>query len=357
MDNRSSTAHDDPVTQASKFFMDFRAGDGTPSVRRRFEKWLRASPEHVRAYLDVAAIWSTLPIGDPEGRINIHALLAAALESDDDSVVELRLTETNAGHRYYRFRPWAIAACLMLMVTLVAAGWLYVPEGRTYSTGIGEQRTLLLADGSTVIMNALTTIRVQMTKEARKITLIHGQAYFHDPDEPARPFIVRTGSTTVRAIGTEFDVNKRSDRTVVTVLEGQVAVAKSSASIGSIERRELLRDLAGSATKLTAVLVPAGEQVTVLAQNIFAPKRVDMGPVTAWMQQRLIFNNTPLEEVAHQFNLYSKRRLVIADPSLRSLGIGGEYSASDPAAMIEFLRSQPALHVIETGDEILVTHR
>ena len=352
------------MAQASEFFVHFRAGDVTPQVRRQFVKWVRASPEHIRAYLEVTAGWAELPTGDPEGRIDLEALLAAAQQSDEGNVVQLRSPQT-AAERHppdlspaYRVRPWTIAACLALIIALIGAVfWLYVPGGRTYSTGIGEQRTLLLTDGSTVILNALTTVRVHLTKSSREIDLIRGQAYFHDVDEPDRPFVVRSATSTVRAIGTEFDVDDQSDRTVVTVLQGQVAVTRSSTSIGSIEYRDLLRELKSSDSKLKAVLVPAGEQVTVLALNIPAPKRVDMAPVTAWMQQRLIFDGTPLRDVARQFNLYSRRRLVIADPSLGSIGISGDYSASDPAAMIGFLRSQPTLHVVETDDEILVTRQ
>lgn len=84
---------------------------------------------------------------------------------------------------------------------------------------------------------------------------------------------------------------------------------------------------------------------------------VNVQAVTAWMRQRLVFDGTPLEEVARQFNRYSKRRLVIADPSLLTVGVSGSYSASDPDALIGFLRSQPTLRVSQTGDEIKVTGR
>jgi transmembrane sensor len=350
----------DPVAEASEFFVEFRVGDITPAVRTRFEKWLRASPEHIQAYLEVAAGWSELPTADPEVRIDLQALLAAARDSDDDNVVHLRSSQADAGRAStpHHAQPWAIAASLALISAVIGAGlWLCTPEGRTYTTGIGEQRTLMLADGTTVILNALTTVRVHITKEARMITLIRGQAYFHDRDEPDRPFIVRSGTSTVRAIGTEFDVNNESDRTVVTVLDGQVAVAKSLAWIGNMRGREYLRNLAESANKAAGVLVPAGEQVTVLQQTIPPPTPADVTAVTAWMQQRLIFDATPLEKVAQQFNLYSKRRLVIADPSLKVVGVSGVYSAADPSALIGFLRSQPTLYIVETDDQIVVTTR
>lgn len=353
--------HPDLVAQASEFFVDFRVGDGTRADRARFEKWLRESPQHVQAYLEVAAGWSELPTSDPDGQIDVQEILARARSGGDDNVVPLRSGEAG-GRRSsaaVHARRWAIAASVAVMATLISTGlWLLTGrEGRTYSTGIGEQRTLLLADGSTITLNALTTVRVRMTPQARQITLIRGQADFHDVNEPDRPFIVRSGNSSVRAIGTKFDVDKEPDRTVVTVLEGQVAVANSLAWIESIGRRQLLRDLAQPTSNLQAVLVPAGEQVTVMARNIPAPTQVDLRAVTAWMRRRLVFNDTPLEEVARQFNRYGNRRLVIADPSLRTVGVSGSYSASDPDALIGFLRSQPTLHVLQRGNEVLVTRR
>jgi transmembrane sensor len=357
MDNSSSNTRQDRVAQASEFFIEFRAGDGTPTVRARFEKWLRSSPENVQAYLEIAAGWSELPTADPEGLIDIDALLGTLREWKDDNVVRIPLRQPDVPRaaRVNRARLWALAACLALVTLAGTAIWVISQSGRTYGTGIGEQRTLILADGSTVTLNALTTVVVHMTKEFREVTLVRGQAYFHDTDEPTRPFIVRAGKSSVRAIGTEFDVDLEADRTVVTVLTGQVAVAESFARVDEIERRELLRELAGPANKLEAVLVSAGEQVTVLTQNLPTPNEVDVTGVTAWMQQRLVFDDTPLSKVAEQFNLYSKRPLVIADPSLRGVGVSGEYSASDPAALIGFLRSQPTLRVVEKDDQFVVT--
>ncbi len=259
MDTPSANMRLNPAVQASEFFVEFRVGDATPAVRARFEKWLRASPEHVRAYLEVAAGWSDLPTADPGGRIDLQALLAVARNGGDENVVQLRSRSANAGRQSNpgRVRPWAIAASLALMVGLGSmAFWFYTSGTRTYSTGIGEQRTLILADGSTVILNARTTVTVHMTNDVRNVILIRGQAYFHDTDELDRPFIVRSGTSMVRAIGTEFDVDKESDRTVVTVLEGRVAVANSfGVDRPHDRRRELHGDLAETAIKVQAVLV------------------------------------------------------------------------------------------------------
>lgn len=358
MDNRVPNMRQDAVTQASEFFIEFRAGDGTPAVRARFEKWLRSSPENVQAYLEIAAGWAELPTADPEERIDIEALMAKARSAQAENVVYLSSGQVDLARRFRapRIRLWAFAGSVAILLVALAGArfWITTQGAPTYNTGIGEQRTLILADGSTVTLDALTTVRVRMTRDAREVILVRGQAYFHDTDEPARPFVVQAGKNSVRAIGTEFDVDEVSDRTVVTVLAGQVAVAKSFPWINSIGRRELLQELARPVDGPKAVLVTAGQQVTVLAQYIPPPSPVDVAAATAWREQRLIFDGTPLWRVAEQFNLYSKKRLVIADRSLQSVAVSGEYSASDPAALIGFLRSQPTMHVAETDDSFVV---
>ena len=75
------------------------------------------------------------------------------------------------------------------------------------------------------------------------------------------------------------------------------------------------------------------------------------------MQKRLIFEDTPLAEVAEQFNRYNSRRLLIPDPQLQSVEISGVYSSTDPDSLLGFLRAQPNIELIETDREIRVVLR
>ncbi len=359
---RGLTIKPEVAAEAAAWFTEFRAGDVTPGTRAAFDDWLRQSPQHIHAYLEVAAGWAELPTADPEGRIDMQALVARARESHDENVVPLPRAENSGLRSNPQARIRALAASLALISILSGAvAWVWLYRADTYGTGIGEQRTLVLADGSTVVLDALTTVRVRFSETVRAVDLVKGQAYFHDTYDPGRPFVVRSDEATIRAIGTQFDVHRQQDGMVVTVVEGKVAVAEPSqvqvpdpgARLSSIrDDRASLRP-----RSLAHVFVSAGEQVTLTAQLIRKPERVDVSAATAWVQKRLVFDNTPLEEVAAQFNLYSSRRLVIVDPVLRSVGISGVYSSADPVSLIGFLRAQPTLLVTETDDEIRVSLR
>ncbi len=348
----------DLVAEASAWFVEFRDGNVPDSTRARFNDWLRRSPEHIQAYLEVSAAWSELPTSDPEGRFDVETLITRARESADDNVVDLA---TGAGspaaaaqtRPTVTLRMGAVRFAIAASVALLAIGagiWLEFFRAATYSTGVGEQRTVLLKDGSTVELNALSTVRVRMAKSLREIELVQGQALFKVAKDPSRPFIVESGTTRVRAVGTQFDVYRRLSGTTITVLEGEVSVAAPPAAGTAVP------DGQQKGTE-PAILLSAGQQVTVQGDRFLQPKKTDTTAATAWVQHRLIFEATPLADVADEFNRYSVKKLVIADSALRALGISGVYSSSDPESLIGFLRAHPTLAVTEMADEIRVTRR
>jgi transmembrane sensor len=241
--------------------------------------------------------------------------------------------------------PRALAACVVLLLMLTGiVGWLY--RGVTYATGIGEQRTIRLADNSVIDLNARSTIRVHFSQDARTVELIQGQALFHVAKDTHRPFVVRSDGMAVRAVGTEFDVYRKQTGMVVTVLEGRVAVTPTTHERNS-----------SAATSQTSAILSAGEQLTVTPVAALRPHRADITVATAWTQRRLVFEETPLAEVAEEFNRYSVRQLNIDDPELARRPISGIYSSSDPSSVIGFLRAQPGLQVTETEREIRVSRR
>jgi transmembrane sensor len=334
------------VAEASEWFIEFRAGDVNGEARSRFMEWLRRSPEHIQAYLEVSGTWSELPGSDPEGKFDIASMIARARNESD----VIPLSAVNPGRpppkpaaqpRAFRTirRPALAAAVLVLLASVTALFvWIDADKVRSYSTGIGEQRTLQLLDGSTVELNSRSKVEVRFSERRRDVALIEGQALFRVAKDKQRPFVVRAGEAQVRAVGTEFDVYRKQTETVVTVVEGRVETYAGSD---------------GTA----AIVISAGEQLTVLPHSVTQPTPADTLAATAWVQKRLIFEETPLSEVADEFNRYNRRPLTIDDDELKRLKISGVYSSIDPASLINFLRNQNSIRVIETEDQVRVVRR
>lgn len=365
-------------SEASDWLIEFRSGDIDAAGRKEFYDWLRTSPEHMRAYLELAAIWNEGAALDEQRVFDDTALMAAFAEQDNITSFPSRTTDSSRseagrgspGLLTARVRVAAIAASV-LVATLGIPYW-YVHIRNTYDTSIGEQRTLTLDDGSTIELDSDSRIRIAYSGREREVELLDGQALFHVTHDATRPFIVHTETTNIRAIGTQFDVYKRNTRTTVTVVEGRVAVVPTSDPISSQKelsapaqpegngpRHVPLDRLPGISTGAEdGIFLAAGEQATVDAQGALArTAQPDMAAVTAWTQQQLTFKGTSLHEVAEQFNRYNQRRLVISDPQLAELKITGNFSSTDPASLIRFLEARPDIVVTRSGNEILVSRK
>jgi transmembrane sensor len=335
------------VAEASEWFIEFRAGDVNGEARLRFMEWLRRSPEHIQAYLEVSGAWSELPGSDPEGKFDIASMIAHARNESDVTPLSpvnpglhppKPAAEPRAFGAIWRRPVWATAVLVLLASITTLFVWIDGDKVRTYSTGIGEQSTIQLMDGSTVELNARSKVEVRLSDRRRDVALIEGQALFRVAKDKQRPFVVRAGEAQVRAVGTEFDVYKKQAETVVTVVEGRVETYPGSD---------------GAA----AIVISAGEQLTVLPHSVTKPMRADTIAATAWVQKRLIFEETPLSEVADEFNRYNRRPLTIDDAELKGLKISGVYSSIDPASLINFLRNQNSIRVIETENQVRVVRR
>jgi transmembrane sensor len=382
MDQRSKL-NNQIYEEASEWFVECRAGDLDDKTRKAFDTWLRKSPEHMSAYLELSAIWNEGRLLDPQGKFDQNTLIAEAV-ADHDNVIGWSGTRNDfdvpaaalafapapapapapAQHEHRRFsrrRVAAIAASLALAAT-AALFYVQTLQAPTYATAVGEQRSLALMDGSTVELNSRSKIVVRYTAQGRNVELLQGQALFRVAKDTSRPFIVKTGATLVRAVGTEFDVYQKRDGTVVTVVEGRVAIvtdhalpwpdAASSATDES--RRSNLEFPTVPKGQIGNILVAAGEQLTVTPKLIQIAEHPNIATATAWTQRQLIFESASLADVADEFNRYNDRQLIVADPKLETFHVSGVFSSTDPASLIRFLRARPELKILETESQIRI---
>lgn len=340
------------LDEAADWFVELNNGAHGEVTRERFDGWLRTSPEHMRAYLQIAAHWeegvgrraASLETVDElvamaRAERNVvrlagsHAVSARDIEDDQKKPLP-------AETRSHKTRYLAMAASVLLLVLSGFAAWLHYARD-TYATGIGEQRSLRLADGSTVELNSRTRVRVRYVEHERRIDLLEGQALFNVQKSAGRPFIVVSGDTRVLAVGTQFDVYRKASGTTVTVIEGRVAVSRGTQHKG--------------AASSSGSLLSAGEQVVSTAMTLGHPKTADVAAAVAWKDRRLVFRNAPLLEVVEEFNRYNEVPIEIVDRTLEQTRISGSFSSSDPAALLRFLREVGAYKVSESDDAVRVT--
>jgi transmembrane sensor len=365
------------LDEASAWFVEFRSGDVDAAGRGRFDDWLRRSPEHIRAYMEIAKTYVALPALAAERKLDVAELIAYA-RSDGNVIpfnqvvrpAEPPATRDSGPQRRLRSagsRVLAASAAIVCAAGLLS--WVALHRDPVYSTEIGERRSITLADGSTIELNARSKVVIRFSKASRDVELTEGQALFQVEKDNARPFIVRSGAVVVRAIGTQFDVYRKGGGTTVTVVEGRVAVSsplartpgddasRRAAPTGSESSTSAWKQSASGAAINPAVLVSAGEQVTVTERAVARPERTDVAATTAWTQRRLVFDGSRLRDVVDEFNRYNTRQIVIESRELDDLQISGTYSSTDPASFMRFLRAQSGIEVLESDEGVRIVRK
>lgn len=286
-------------------------GRGPASARVELEKHLRQSPEQAELHDRVMGLWDRLGELDPP--------------------------QFEPERRWWD-RPVTKVAAVLLPLFLVAgllAAALGVFAPDRYHVELAavaaERRIVSLPDGSTVRLSPNSIVNVDLTDATRLLTLERGEALFEVAHDSSRPFLVRAGNGTVRAVGTAFNVRMGQRGVVVTVVDGTVQVTAADGADKSGQR--------------LAQLASAGQQVvygqdalgTGAASSAFlSPVRaVETERFTSWAEGVLRFNGEPLGDVIKEVNRYSARQLELDDPSLASVPIYGVLNTGD----VEGLRS------------------
>lgn len=325
--------------------------------------WYRASPVNVEEFLGVAAIARDLREAGSDSEHSVEALIARA-RADDGDIVQPLWPRALAAVSDLRVRRWQTSAAAIAALGLAIFGLFFLwnfrpipqpasPAGATalhFATRHGEQQTHRLADGSVLHLNTDTAVTVQYSKTERQIVLTSGQAGFEVAHEPKRPFHVFAGSAEVIDLGTTFDVRLRSDTTVVTVVEGRVAVGLSDISES--------RSMSSNPRPPRLVELGPNQQVSVSRDEWPAtPTTIDAKRTTAWLHRQIAFNHEPLERVAAELNRYAPKPIEIMTPGLGKLEITGVFSIDDTEEFLAFLRTLDGVRVDVTATQIRVSKK
>jgi transmembrane sensor len=346
------------ITQvAADWYAAHRSGPLPEAERAAFLAWLKASPIHIEEYLGVAALDRTLSAATNDPSLSVESLVEMARGDPTGGIVDLAGSQVRYESREHPRRYWrGIAAAASLCVCL--AGVLFVrPMGdgdgvgvKAYRTTHGEQGVWPLADGSTLHVNTDTAVTVRFSPTERLVEVDHGQVALEVAHDDSRPFRVHAGSTDTVAVGTEFDVYRRPDATMITVVTGQVAV--------SVDPSAPPPAAAGSGLR-AGLRVSAGRQVRVVGGKLpSASEPTDLRETTAWLERKIVFEQRPLGAVADEFNRYNDKPFTIDDPALRRLPISGTFNAADTDSFAAFLESLDGVRVerLPTHFNVLNSH-
>lgn len=311
-------------SQAEAWMARLMAPDCTAADRAAFEDWLAQSPAHIEAWLEVERVQA----------------LGAELAGDDMLRAAARAARRAPAARRPGWQVWIPAAAAVLVAALAAVQWWQMPgevSVQEFATTLGEQREVTLADGTVMLLDTASTLTARYDDEQRVVELRSGRAQFVVGRDPQRPFLVRAGASTIRDIGTTFQVSHRDKVVKVGLLEGRV-------------------DVSSSADGRRSMLSP-GEQLTVDASGRIGDRApLDVVAARAWPSGDLVFNQRRLDELLTEMNRYSSRQVRLADPALGALTVSGVFHAGDQEALVAALERGWSLRAVRTDEHEIVLH-
>ena len=320
--------------EAADWFAQSRAAQAAAASEPSWLQWIE-DPGHQRAYENCELAWAF------SAELHDSPALAALLAGADAQVAQHRTAGTPAtrasgrsgGRTRWRVPAWQVGLAASVLA-LGAFAWLFSNRSTTaeYSTAVGEQRTVLLADGSTVFLNTDSDVQVELSRHLRRIELIRGEALFNVSHDPARPFAVHALQGVTTAVGTQFDVEITRGGAAVSVLEGSVTVG------------------AGGDAVAAPVAVAAGSGVGYTPQGaVSAIRPAEVRRIEGWRTQRIVVNDLPLDAALAEYNRYTRIPIVLGDPALGSRHINGVFHIGDEAAFLSAM--EQGLHLkVAQGD-------
>ncbi|UAK25781.1 FecR family protein [Sphingomonas nostoxanthinifaciens] len=271
-----------------------------------FADWLDADEGHQPAYDAIALIASDVD--------RYAEQIDAALPSNDLAL--------DPSPRRLAWRPWA-ATCAA--ASAAAAAFLFTmpsttvsrPEPVIIATGPAKGRTVVLKDGSSIMLDRNTRIAMVEGSE-RTVRLDRGAAFFDVKHDAARPFTVNLDSYRIRDLGTRFGVERQARQFSVAVESGLVDVAYQDGAPASL----------GPGQRLETASAEAAVEIS----------KVGVGTVSSWRDGRLEYDNTPLRQVAADVSRYIPEPIVV-DPAVADLRLSGVLVIGDGSHLVDQIQS------------------
>ncbi len=281
----------------------------------QLSQWLEQAPHHRQELRELEQLWQQAPLTEPLTRLDTAA---------DWQKVSQQLNLAPRRTRVRRLpvlRQWAAAAAVAL---LLVASWLIftnrtdpaTPVSRTF-VAQDTLTTVTLPDGSQVYLNADAQLAYEEDFGAttRRVTL-SGEGYFEVAHNPLIPFLIHTEATTVRVVGTTFNVDAADSAVRITVNSGKVAFSHQEDTL------LLTRDAVG--------LYQSNTQTLQTFRN-------DNPNYLAWKTGRLVFDSTPFPRVVQDLQKQYDIPIRIADEELRTLTFTGTFDREPLEAVLREL--------------------
>ena len=252
-------------------------------------------------------------------KVNLENEGNVALKEKDGTLIE-----KDAGSLKYKNKPNENSKALYNTVE--------IPKGADYQ--------LLLADGTKVYLNSMSSLKfpTQFKGNKREVEL-SGEAYFEVVKDKDRPFLVRAAGTTVKVLGTSFNVKAYDDEddVITTLVEGSVKVKASE-----IEKSTLLK--------------PGQQAIVNDKMNDLSVQEVDVDLYTSWREGVFQFKSKRLEDIMNELTRWYDLKIFYMNPVVKDLRFGGHFNKDEEIeSIMEMFELTRKVNIQVNGKTILIS--
>lgn len=310
----------DIVARAAEWAAELDADSVSATVREAAEAWCRENPLHRRTLDRMRGLDARFEALEPAAR--------GALRRQ---------------HRLERARRGRRIALGAVAIVVLGGGWLasrsLAVQSRfpDYETAVGAQRTVALADGSTMVLDTASAADVTLAADERTATLFEGRLFVTVAPDAGAPFAVRTRHGDATALGTAFAVSEDGAATVVTVIESKVrACARPRLSAPD------------------CIDLAAGERARLTRAGVTRLATVDPAEASGWTSGWLEVDDRPVAEVLDALNRYRAAPVRYDAAALSGRRVTGSYPLAAPDRSLEAIAATAGLTIARRGEEVSV---
>lgn len=297
---RSSERHDRIDEEAADWLAALETGRADPTA---FEAWRARDPLHAIAALRLAHAWQRL---DRLGAAPPAATTPAP--SRRPPLLRRRALVAGAGAAF------ALAAGGGLLVATQAAA-------QTVETAVGERRRLYITPRICLDLNTASRLQWWRARDAIEVRLLRGEVSL-DLAPGAPPCTLDIASTRLRIDRGHVLARLRSTEAIdVVAVTGALRLLSGRSTAGATtiaERAKLVVRPGGIATR--------------------AVSETELRTLSAWQEGELLFDGEPLSVAIAEFNRYLPTPIVLTQPDIGGVRLGGRFLTNDPAEFLKALR-------------------
>ncbi|MGP8289119.1 FecR family protein [Vreelandella zhanjiangensis] len=296
----SPAIDDATMDDAIAWYLKIKDASVTQDEQQAFNTWLQQSTLHHFAYQEAEQLWQ-----DIEAPTRLLALQHHAIQPK---------------RRNKQPWGWAVAALFMLGLLLSFELWREPAHWdhllAATMTDPGQTQHLQLTDGSTLLLDGNSALKIDFNQTRRGLTLRRGRLWIDVAKDVQRPFLINAGDISIHVVGTHFSVMRSGNQVTVTVAEGQVAVSDS--------------------TDRQAMLV-GGQQITVQNGELGPISSIEHPLALAWREGQVVFDDAGISEIVAQLERMLPGRLLLDTQAFNDVRLSGSFPANQPTALLDTL--------------------